>query len=321
MKKEKTLAGVIVIRIIIGIIILIVLGSGYYIYRLFAHVNPKNEQAMKIRQNFKFDWNDRVNILLIGGDGRKNINIGTRSDTLILVNLDLKNKNIRYMSIPRDTWVEVPGHSYTKINATINGAYYDDGGVGLTVKTVEKLIKMDVKLFININFEAFKKVVDTVGGIELNVEKDMYYYDPTDGTIINLKKGMQILDGDKALQYVRFRHDEQGDFAVDSEGTLYGRVARQVHFMRALARKLSKTRNLLTINQVINSALQYTDTNLDFSELIKLAFQFRDINVEVNLKAITFPGVPTMKDGASIVEVDQAKLDEIVQKEFREPVK
>jgi len=319
MKKEKTQAGILAIRIIIGIIILVTLGSGYYIFRLFAHVNPKNEQAMKIRQNFKFDWNDRINILLIGGDGRKNINIGTRSDTLILVNLDLKNKNIRYMSIPRDTWVEVPGHSFTKINATINEAYYNDGGVGLTVKTVEKLIKMDVKLYISINFEAFKKVVDTVGGIELNVEKDMYYYDPTDGTIINLKKGMQTLDGDKALQYVRFRNDEQGDFAVDSEGHLYGRVARQVHFVRALARRLSKTRNLLTISQAINSALQYTDTNLDFSELIKLAYQFRDIDVEVNLKAVTFPGYPTMLDGISIVQPEQEKLDALVQTEFREP--
>jgi LCP family protein required for cell wall assembly len=223
------------------------------------------------------------------------------------------------MSIPRDTWVEVPGHSFTKINATINEDYYTDGGVALTLKTVEKLIDSDVKLYIQLDFEAFKKVVDAIGGVELKVEKDMHYVDPTDGTNINLKEGMQLLDGDKALQYVRFRHDAQGDFARDSNNVIYGRVARQMHFMWALAHKLSATRNLLVMNQIINIATRYTETNLDSSELLKLAMMFRDINVDLNVKALNFPGTPEMIGEASAVRPNAAELSELIKKELKSP--
>ena len=310
----------IVFRVIVLLIVVLILGSTFYIYNLFNRVSVTNPKSLAIRKNFHIDWKDRINILLIGTDNRTNINMGTRSDTMILLNLDLKNRNIRFMSIPRDTYVEVPGHAFTKINATINEDYYSDGGVALTLKTVEKLIESDVKLYIQLDFEAFKKVVDAVDGVELKVEKDMYYVDPTDGTCINLKEGMQMLDGDKALQYVRFRNDAQGDFAKDYEGKVYGRVSRQTHFMWALARKLSVTRNLLVINQIINIATRYTETNLDSSELLKLAMMFRDIKVDLNLKAINFPGRPDMIDGSSVVKIDPDELQEIIKNELKNPV-
>jgi polyisoprenyl-teichoic acid--peptidoglycan teichoic acid transferase len=320
MKKEKTSTGMKVVRVIFLIILVLILGFGYYVFSLFHRINPKNPEAMKIRNNFQINWTDRINILLIGTDNRIDINMGTRSDTMILLNLDLKNKNIRFMSIPRDTWVEVPGHNFDKINSTINEDYFEDGGVGLTLKTVEKLIESDVKLYVQLDFEAFKRVVDAIGGVELKVEKDMVYVDPTDGTNINLKEGLQILDGDKALQYVRFRHDAQGDFARDSEGVIYGRVARQMHFMWALAHKLSKTRNLLVVNQIINIATRYTETNLDSSELLKLAMLFRDINVELNVKALNFPGTPEMIGEVSAVKPDFVQLKELIQKELKAPL-
>lgn len=316
MTRKKNSSGIIVVRIIFTMIITLILGSGIYVYSIFHRVHPKNPKTIAIRKNYQINWTDRINILLVGCDNRKDLYMGTRSDTMILLNLDLKNKNIRFMSIPRDTYVEVPGHSFTKINATINEDYYQDGGIALTLKTVEKMVESDVKLFVQLDFEAFKKVVDAVGGVDLEVEKDMYYVDPTDGTNINLTKGMQKLDGDKALQYVRFRNDEQGDFAVDYEGKVYGRVSRQTHFMRVLARKLSETRNLLVINQIINIATRYTETNMDSSELLKLAMIFRDIDVELNVKALNFPGTPDMIDGISVVTINKESLNEIIQKEL-----
>lgn len=319
MNQHKSTAGIVVLRVIILMIIFLVLGSGVYVYSLFHRINPKNQKAVMIRKNYRINWTDQINILLIGCDNRIDLNMGTRSDTMILLNLDLKNKNIKFMSIPRDTWVEVPDHGSDKINSTINENYFSDGGVALTLKTVEKLMESDVKLYIQLDFEAFKKVVDAIGGVELDVEKDMYYVDPTDNTVINLKAGMQLLDGDKALQYVRFRHDGQGDYAVDSEGKLYGRVSRQAHFMWALARKLSKTRNLLVVNQIINIATRYTETNLDSSELLKLALMFRDINVDKNLKAITFPGILDSINGISVVRPDAEKLKQIILTEFSVP--
>lgn len=317
MKQKKSSSGLVLVRVIFFIILILILGSGIYVFSLFHRINPKNPKTMAIRKNYQINWTDRINVLLIGTDNRDNLNMGTRSDTMILLNLDLKNRNIRFMSIPRDTWVEVPGHSFTKINATINQDFYTDGGVALTLKTVEKLVESDVKLFVQLDFEAFKKVVDAIGGVDLKVEKDMVYVDPTDGTNINLKEGMQTLDGDKALQYVRFRHDAQGDFARDSEGVVYGRVSRQMHFMWALARKLSATRNLLVVNQIINIATKYTETNLDSSELLKLAMMFRDINVDLNVKALNFPGTPEMIGEVSAVKPNTEELKELIEKELK----
>ncbi|MDD4664029.1 MAG: LCP family protein, partial [Caldisericia bacterium] len=227
-KKRSPFGLYIVLILAIGL----VASSGYYLVGLFRFTNPKNLAAKSLRKNYRINWSERFNVLLVGCDTRENDYMGTRSDTMILLNVDTKNKILRTMSIPRDTWLEIPGHdTFDKINSTINEDYFSDGGIGLTLRTVEQLIDMDTKLYIKVDFIAFRKIVDAIGGIDYEVEKDMVYVDPTDGTNINLKAGWQILDGDKALQYVRFRNDAQGDFARDSTGEIYGRVSRQTKFM------------------------------------------------------------------------------------------
>ena len=307
-------------------ILIIILGiSGafaIYIWNLFARISPGSEEARKIRSNFKINWSDRVNILIVGCDVRKGLNLGIRSDTMILVNIDFKDKKIRLLSIPRDTRVSIPGHrTFDKINSTINPAYWEDGGVSLTLKTLEDLLGVPIKLYIKIDFEGFKKIIDAIGGVKYCVEKDMYYYDQTDGTLINLKKGEQLLDGDKALQYVRFRNDEQGDFVRDSDGKVYGRVSRQMNFIRTVALKLSENRNILQMNNILNIVTRYIETNISSSELLKFAIIFRNISVGEDVITLIFPGNAEFMNGLSYVIPEDQKLKELVSGEFKHELK
>lgn len=308
------------------IILIIILGVisvfAIYMWNLFARISPQSEEARRIRSNFKINWSDRVNVLIIGCDVRKDLNLGVRSDTMILVNLDFKNKKVKLLSIPRDSRVLIPGHeTYDKINSTINPAYWEDGGVSLTLKTLENLLNVPIKLYIKVDFEGFKKIIDTIGGVKYNVEKDMYYYDPTDGTLINLKEGEQILDGDKALQYVRFRNDEQGDFAIDSTGKIHGRVSRQVNFMKAVALKLSENKNILAINNLLNIISRYMETNINSSELLKAAIILKDISIDNDFVILSFPGTSQFIDGLSYVVPDEEKLEKLILTELKaEPI-
>jgi len=289
-----------------------------YLWNLFARISPETEEAKKVRSSFKINWSDRVNILLIGCDDRKNINVGSRSDTMILVNIDFKNKKIKLISIPRDTRVLIPGHdTYDKINSTINPAYWEDGGISLTLKTLENLLNIPIKLYVKVDFEGFKKIIDSIGGVKYYVEKDMYYYDPTDGTLINLKEGEQILDGDKALQYVRFRNDAQGDFARDSTGKIYGRVTRQMNFLKAVALKLSENRNILKISNLINIISRYVETNISSSELLKAAITLKDISVDNDIIFLNFPGNAQFVDGLSYVVPNEEELKELIENELK----
>lgn len=304
--------------VILIIILCISAAFAVYIWNLFARISPESSVAKKIRSNFKINWADRVNILLMGCDVRKGLNLGIRSDTMIIANIDFKNKEIRLLSIPRDTRVLISGHNvYDKINSTINPAYFEDGGIALTLKTLEGLLDVPIKLYIKVDFEGFKKIVDAIGGVEYYVEKDMYYYDPTDGTLINLKEGKQLLDGDKALQYVRFRNDGQGDFVRDSNGEIYGRVSRQMNFMKEVAKKISQESNILNLNKIINIATRYVETNITSSELLKFVIIFKGVSIEKGFKTLVFPGDAEFMDGISYVIPDDAELKELVAKEIK----
>jgi LCP family protein required for cell wall assembly len=315
-KKKKN----IVLWIISCLIFIIIVSAGVYIVQIFAELKPETEEGQNIRQDYKIDWSGRMNILVVGCDARSHLNLGARADTIILMNLDLDKKIVRIMSIPRDTWTEIPGHNCSqKINSTLNPAYWSDGGVGLTLKTVENMLKVPVKLYAQVDFVAFRDVVDALGGIIYNVEKDMMYTDRTDPeTAINLKAGEQLLDGDKALQYCRFRWDAQGDFAVNYNGIQCGRTSRQLSFVKALGKKVIETNNLLTINSIINIVLKDTDTNIDSSELLKIALQFRNIDPETQIKSVVFPGNIDWVSNTSVILPNEEKMQILVEDEFIE---
>ncbi|WP_408634790.1 LCP family protein, partial [Paenibacillus zanthoxyli] len=152
----------------------------------------------------KWEGTEPVNILLMGVDAR-GVKKGEipRSDTMLVVSLDPVKKKVHVFSILRDTYVPIEGHDKNRVNTAI---IY---GPNMAMKTVGDLLGIPIQYYVYTDFQGFIKLIDAVGGIDYTVEKDMVYKTIADGPEydIDLKKGFQHLDGSKALQYVRFRHD------------------------------------------------------------------------------------------------------------------
>ncbi len=205
---------------------------------------------------------DRVNILIIGIDvtldeKRRVLNV-SRSDSLILTSFDPERRRIYALSIPRDTRAEIPGHGTDKINAA-----YAYGGPRLAIKAVEKLLGVKVDFYLKLGPDSFRQIIDAMGGIDIDVEKDMKYTDTWAGYTIDLKKGFQHLNGQQATGYIRYRHDAMGDI---------GRVERQRKVMQTLIHQLKQPSVVLAAPRLLRAFAENTQTTLTPVELMTLGW-------------------------------------------------
>ncbi len=155
-----------------------------------------------------------MNIVLLGSDTRASNGSGGRSDTIIIVHVDPEKDFLSLLSIPRDLRVDVPGHGMNKINTA-----YTYGGPALVIRTIKSVFGLKLDHYMEIDFNAFKELTDTLGGVYVDVDRS---YD--DGKIV-FDPGYQLLDGQNALRYCRHRHDSNYDF---------GRMERQQRFLNAV---------------------------------------------------------------------------------------
>ena len=237
-----------------------------------------------------------VNILLIGSDKRfTDKKDSGRSDTLMIMRLDFDKKRAYLLSIPRDTRVKIPGVGTDKINAA-----YAYGGPKLSVKTVEKFTGMDLNHYIEIDFRGFKKMVDTLGGIEVDVKETIR--NRQKGFTMYIPKGKQVMDGDLALNYVRYRHGDN-DFK---------RAERQQNFLRSLADNAFRVSSLWKIPKLIQIMSKNVETDLSIRQMTKLAGFARKLK-ERDIETITVPGKSGMKDGVSYVFPDEDGLEALIE--------
>ncbi len=206
-----------------------------------------------------WEGTEPVNILLMGVDSRSaDDGEVPRSDTMLVASLDPVKKTIHLFSILRDTYVDIPGHDQNRINSAITH------GPNTAMQTVSDLLGIPVQYYVYTDFQGFIKLVDAVGGVDFKVEKDMHYVSAADKHEydIDLKAGMQHLDGKTALQYVRFRHDAMSDFS---------RTERQRAFLTAVGDKLKSTTSIMNLPGILQQVNPYIDTNLSVDDLWKLA--------------------------------------------------
>lgn len=232
--------------------------------------------------------NKKVNILVLGVDERQN-DVG-RSNVTCVVTVDPNTRSASLLWVPRDSRVKIPGNGWNKI-----GHAYAYGGPKLSEQTVSDLLGIPIDYYIEINMDGFKKVIDALGGVNINVDKRMYYYDPYDAGevdnngLIDLKPGMQHMDGNTALEYVRFRHDELGDI---------GRIERQQKFIKALLADVATPSVITKIPNVLKEANAAFKTDIPASEMMKLATQMNDAYKQ-GLKTDMVPGTPVYIDDIS----------------------
>ncbi len=216
-------------------------------------------------------------ILVLGIDPREDD--PGRSDTMLLATILPETKQASVLSIPRDTRVAMEGRGFDKINHA-----YAYGGPELTQSTLETLLASKIDHYVLVDIQAFQRLIDALGGVSIEVEKRMYYEDPWDdngGLVIDLYPGLQHLDGEQAIGYVRFR-DNEGDI---------GRIGRQQKFLKALLSQAVSPEILPQLPQIVKEAQSLLKTDLSLNNMLHLAAMLPDIR-ERGVNAAMLPGRP-----------------------------
>lgn len=285
MRRSRT-----IILIIICGLIAIFGGAGLRLY--FAwHTSQddirkafENESQKKENESYAalLKEQGRFNILVMGED---DVEGSRRSDTILFVTIDIDDKNMRVISLPRDTRVQIPHHGTQKLNHAF--AY---GGPDLLKATVEKYLGLPILYYVVIDYDSFPEFVDMVGGVEVDVQKRMRYVDRAGGLDINIQPGWQLLDGKTALKYVRFRKDSLGDI---------GRIQRQQQFIKALVKKAYDPRVLIKFPELAAQAMKIFKTDMSPTLAVQLAGFVQNELGRDRMFFSMLPGEPVMIDRLS----------------------
>ncbi len=226
------------------------------------------------------------------------------TDTMLLLRFNPEAKKLSLLSIPRDTRTYIPEHGVKKINEA--NVY---GGPALSAKSISDLLGgVGIDRYVNINVQGVQALVEALGGVTVYVPKDMKYRDESQHLYINLKAGKQHLNGDQALQLLRFRYDENGDI---------GRIQRQQMVIRALMEQALSPATVTRIPQILEVIKTHIDTNLTVEELVALVGFAAQVN-RSNTQMLMVPGdfsAPGAYD-ASYWLPSPSRIQEIMSRHF-----
>ena len=281
-KKSKFATAIFIIVLICTMFLFGWIGYvGAYLYPLLTGSSEEDEVKAPITEEQKAAFaSGKITVLMMGSDRREGEE-SSRSDTLMVAFVDLDQKQIRLLSMPRDTYVTIPTTGeQTKINHS-----YAYGGVDLVKQTLESNFGIKCDYYMDVDFQGFIDVIDALGGITLDVPRDMYY--PDEG--IDLTAGVQDLDGSKALQFCRFRSDGQGDL---------GRIDRQQAFLVAMKEKMFSAGTLLKIPDICSAVMENMQTDFTGTQILQILLQFKN---GVDFQTYQPDNIPEYKDDISYV--------------------
>lgn len=277
-------------------------GEDSFITKLFQKLTMSNDNKEHADFTLPFGLR-RQNILFLGVDASGNprdLWTGTRTDTIILVNIDPRTKSVNALSIPRDSKVYLPGdNGVNKINAA-----HAIGGIEMTKRTIEDTLGVHIDRYIMVHDSAVKEIVDAMDGLDVYVEKPMHYNDNAGHLHINFNKGNHHLDGQQAVEYLRFRHDALGDI---------GRTQRQQWLLRSLLTKMKQPSTITKIPDIISVAKKYVKTDMSFYEMSQYAALTKHIDMD-KIEVAMLPGAPNQKGYISYWILDPEKTQEVVNR-------
>ena len=239
------------------------------------------------------------------------------TDTIMVASYNPNTQKATLLSIPRDTYTgknAAKATAYEKINALYGRKHRPDE----TLAAVNEITGLDIQYYVVVQTEALIKLVDVIGGVTFNVPIDMKYDDPTQDLHIDLKAGEQLLDGDKAEQLVRFRHNNNGTSYPEEYGDNdTGRMRTQREFIMQVIKQTAKPENIFKIGEILDVAEKYVITNIDFGvakDYVPYAVEF---NTE-NLLTATLPGTNTNKNTAAtwVFIYDKKQTASLIQELF-----
>lgn len=224
---------------------------------------------------------DPINVLVMVGDASSG-----NTDTMLLVNFNPATAQVSMLTIPRDTRVK-RNSRYAKINSS-----FAAGGPELAVETVSGLVGASINYYFHIDIDTFKGVIDMLGGVEFDVPADLKYDDPAQDLHINLKKGKQVLDGDKAEQLLRFRKGNKGLTKEQKQyydGSDLKRDEMQQRFVKELIRQKANVFYLGKVNEILAYVFKNVKTNMQLDDALKMAQNIGKLGSN-ELKSFTISG-------------------------------
>ncbi len=278
------------------------IGKNSFLSNFLSKLSLSNSSKEKAEFTFPFGPK-RKNILLLGVDSNgadSDLWVGTRTDTMILLNIDPKSKTVNAISIPRDSKVYLPkGMGVQKINAA-----HAIGGIGMTIQTVEDTLGVHIDKYVMFHDDAVRAIVQALGGVDIYVEKNMHYNDYAGNLHINFSKGKHHLTEKDAVEYLRFRHDALGDI---------GRTQRQQWFLRGLLADLQKPETITKIPKIISVANKYIKTDMSVYEMTQYASLAKGFDMD-NIEIAMLPGAPNKHGYISYWILDPEKTQEVVDR-------
>jgi LCP family protein required for cell wall assembly len=259
--------------VILSVFLIILLSGGVYLYSLLSGIkqvdttnpvdNPDYEETVPVQKTEQIERNV-INIALFGLDRRGSE--ASRTDTIMIATIDKDTKQIKLSSLMRDMYVDIPGRGGNRINAA-----YAYGGPGLAINTINSNFNMDIKYYATVDFKGLQRLIEKLGGIDINVKQGEIEYlnepldelnriDPADKAPHVTKAGMQHLNGKQAVAYMRIRYYGNGD---------YERTERQRAVLSQIFEKVKKA-GVLKLPDIVSTVLPYIETNMPKTEILSL---------------------------------------------------
>lgn len=309
-KKKRSFLGRLIRKILLIALVLIIVG-GFLFYKsvekngggvqgvLCTLFGQSVEDLAKLKP---------INVLLLGVSEDISVKL---TDTIILCTYNPQNQTASMLSIPRDTFI---GKNTASAKGTdkINSLY--SKGVNKTVSAVEKITDVKIDYYIVVNTNALIEIIDIIDGVEFDVPIDMKYDDPTQDLHINLRAGKQLIDGKKAEQLLRFRHNNDGSSYPASYGDNdFGRMKTQRAFITETAKQTLDVQNLLKANSIVKTVFKNIETDMEKEDLYKYIPAVAGFNME-SIVSEQLPGASEKCNGLWFFLHNKSQTKEIVKK-------
>lgn len=296
------------------ILVMILIGIIFVGYKLVSWGNSMYQEYQAMYAGYTARQHERrgdvdarfdgyTNVLVLGiDDGADEADdAGKRADTIVVVSLDNVTGKVRFINIPRDTWVTPPAATEGMKLKSL----YAMGGAPLMVREVNSLLGISIHQYIVLDMRTFADLIDVLGGIDIYVEEPMVYEDTESGYSINLAQGYQHLDGAMAEQYLRYRSPELGDV---------GRVQRQQKFIKALYQEILQLKTVPKLPEIADIFQQRMETSAEVFDSAHLANVLRGMSTDLPT-SIMLPGSPAENDDTIWVP-DRTLIEERMQELF-----
>lgn len=329
-KKKKKSKLKVFFRILLLIIILIIIGYGIwfginYFKHIFkrggSHYDPLSATALGIDPE-KLKTVGRINILLLGESGYEDDYKLT--DSIMIVSYNPQTQQASMLSVPRDTYVGKRNKDTATSNYLasykVNSVYRNGTNIPEAIERIEEVVGVDIDNYVLIDTEAIVQIVDAIGGVRFNVPIDMNYDDTNQNLHIHLQAGEQLIDGAKAEQLLRFRHNQDWTSYPEEYGDNdLGRMRTQREFIQATLKQLIKFENITKVLDLLNIVFDNVKTDLSLETIkyyVPYAFKF-DMN---NIKSGMVPGTNEKCNGVWIYIPNKKETKQVVNELFTDEV-